>query len=455
MLGSKIWMIIPFGAALNLTLMIPGQPTTILVSQVLFCGFCTLLVLLKRLPIRLKITELEIWVLLILLCVGQAYLRNPVGLNIFGGESIGARPYFICFGTLITFLFLSNFKVKAVELKFIIILSLIAGSLSLILSFTGYLIPEFGVWFGAASLAALNAGIEQNAQYGVERATRIGFFGHTSKLLALSVSSFKSPIMACFHPLWAPLVCASFAFAAFSGYRNEIAAVGFTYLVGIAYRGGIRSLIIANSALIVALIVIAFVNAIYPLPANIQRSLSFVPGTWDEVHVKEAQDSTAWRVDMWKDAILTEYWIKNKLLGDGLGITQQEYDYIQNLKFNRSGLGRSQTGKLTVQQEYMMATNSYHSGPVSTIRTIGYLGLLILLAAQIRLAVHAHRLIKKTRNTEWFPTTLFVGIPLIWSPIFFVFIYGEFGTAISFFLLGAGMIRLLQNSLESATIPTK
>jgi hypothetical protein len=42
---------------------------------------------------------------------------------------------------------------------------------------------------------------------------------------------------------------------------------------------------------------------------------------------------------------------------------------------------------------------------------------------------------------------LFVGIPIIWGPLFFVFIFGDFKGSASNFLLAAGMIRLLQNNL--------
>jgi hypothetical protein len=104
-------------------------------------------------------------------------------------------------------------------------------------------------------------------------------------------------------------------------------------------------------------------------------------------------------------------------------------------------------GKLTLQQEFMMASGNYHSGPVVTVRTIGYVGLFILVLAQIRLAVHAHRQIQRAKNTEWFPLTLFIGIPLIWAPIFFVFIIGDFGSTVAAFLIGAAMVRLLENNL--------
>ncbi len=84
---------------------------------------------------------------------------------------------------------------------------------------------------------------------------------------------------------------------------------------------------------------------------------------------------------------------------------------------------------------------------MQAIRIVGYAGLAIILLFQIRLAVHADRQIMRCRGTEWYPLSLFFGIPLIWNPAFFVFVIGDFRTASTTLLLGASMIRMLQNNL--------
>ncbi len=426
--------------------MIPGQPNTLLLAQALFVGFCVLHFLMRRLPFKIRITELEILIIIITLCVVQAYARNPVGLNIFGGSSIGGRPYMIYAITLVTSLLLAFLNVSATDLRWILRLSIIGGLINFVMSAIGFFIPRVGVWYGSVELNSLDSSIVQDGQYEIDRATRVEFVRDIANNIALWISAFKSPLRACFNPLWSPLVLLSFAFAAISGYRNEIGAVGLTYLVGIAYRGGFYSLFNASIAVIIAIVFLAFLNQIAPLPSNIQRALSFLPGTWDDIHVQDSKDSTEWRMDMWKEALLTDYWIKNKWLGDGLGMTQEEFNYIQSFKNKQIG-GRSSAGKLTLGQEFMMASNAYHSGPVSTIRTIGYVGLAILIIAQIRLAVHSHRQIQRTRKTEWLPLTLLIGIPNIWAPFFFIFIFGDFGPALGAFLGGAAMIRILENNL--------
>jgi hypothetical protein len=102
---------------------------------------------------------------------------------------------------------------------------------------------------------------------------------------------------------------------------------------------------------------------------------------------------------------------------------------------------------LSVQQETMMITGGYHSGPVQTVRTVGYVGLIILLFAMVRLAVHGHRQIKRCENTDWYPFALFFGIPTVVGPIFFTFVFGEFGAAAAAFCGSYGIIRLMESNI--------
>ena len=224
-----------------------------------------------------------------------------------------------------------------------------------------------------------------------------------------------------------------------------VAYVGLAYLVGIAYRGGALSLFLSIVAGTMALILLSIVNVAYPLPANAQRALSPFPGTWDKRYTKQAESSTEWRFEMWKDALLTDEWIQNKAFGDGLGMTRDEHEKMQSLD-GRSGTLAMASG-LTRQQEGMMLTGNYHSGPVQTIRTIGYFGLAVIVIAMIRMMVHMHRLIMRSRGTEWFVPVLFFGVQVMIWPPFWTFIFGEFRTGVFHVFLWSGIIDLLEKNL--------
>jgi hypothetical protein len=230
--------------------------------------------------------------------------------------------------------------------------------------------------------------------------------------------------------------------AAYSGYRSQLAAVGLTYFVGVFYRGGITHLLISMVLGVAGIALLAFVNLIAPLPPNIQRALTFIPGTWEQRYKDDAKGSTDWRTELWMEALKSDKYIRNKFLGDGLGMTMAQY---QQTMFLREKIGGADA--FDNHRESILISGDYHSGPVQTIRVCGYAGLLILVIGMVRVAVHAHRQIERCRNTEWFPTALFIGNVYIWLPFGWVFIFGSFSGGADALLMGAALVRLLEKSL--------
>ena len=152
---------------------------------------------------------------------------------------------------------------------------------------------------------------------------------------------------------------------------------------------------------------------------------------------------------------MTDQWIKNKVLGDGLGFTTHELAIQQKIGAMKYGGGMCMSG-FDAHRETILSNGDYHSGPVSAIRTIGYVGLLIMVLAQFRLVVHAHRQIMRCKGTEWFPVALFFCIPIVWAPVFFWFIFGGFVKDAPAILMAAGMLRLLENNIPlPAYIPRR
>jgi hypothetical protein len=430
---------------LNLTLMIPGAPSTMLVGQALFIGFTVMLLLVRKMPFQIRFTSLEWVLLLLLLCVVQVYLRNPVGLSIFGGGQIGGRPYAMFMIAFMTCFFLCGIRVPAKELRLAMKLFISGAVLSFFVGLLGWLVPTFGVWVGAATSTG-ESSLQEGIMEDRTRVRQLGFIAVIPVLLARWVSSFVNPIKACFSLKWAPLVFLSLFFAGASGYRNVVGAVGLTYLVGLFYRGRLPAVFAAGLMGIVALAGLALVNVALPLPPNIQRSLSFLPGTWDEQYRRSTDESTDWRVEMWKEALLTDRWIQNKTVGDGLGFSAKELEVQAQLNAMKRGASIGTSG-LDITREYFMVAGDYHSGPVSSIRTIGYVGLAIMTLAQILIAIHAHRQIVRCRGTDWYPVALFFGIPTIWHPVFFWLVFGTFNQDSVVVLINLGMIRLLENCL--------
>ena len=443
-LGKKIWLVLPFMVALGIQIRIPGQPSSLLLGQIIFLGFTILLFLMRKLPIRLKFTELEFWVLVLTFCVAQTYIRNPVGINLLGGDTVGGKGYILYAIALMSSLLFSGLIVQASDLKLILRLSILGGLLNTALAILGNLVPSIGYMLGQSYQRTDETNYENfGTTVDADAATRIGYLGTLGNNLSLWVSTYISPLRALVRPLWLILIGIALASALLSGFRNIIASTGITFMLGIAYRSGVKGFLFASFAACGAVALLAVANAITPLPPNVQRALTFLPGTWEERYKRDAEGSTEWRVEIWREVLLTDRWIQNKWLGDGLGFSTKELAAEMN---ERKG-ARAGISGFEAHRESVLASGDYHSGPVSCIRVFGYVGLALFLLAQIRLAVHAHRQIERCRKTEWFPLALFIGIPLIYGPAFFVLIFGDFKQNAAAFLLATGMIRLLENNL--------
>lgn len=432
-LGRRIWLLLIFFTALNVPL-IRGFNTTEL-GQVLFIGFTLIITLMRRQPFKFQFGEKELWVLLVAGCILQVYLRNPIGLGMFGAGNVGAKPYFMAAMAFLSSLVLGNILVKPSEIKWVLRLSILGSFLGIAL--TSLRMRGVGVAGGITKVGGI----------GSEGASgRMGSLGSMGLATARAVVSFVSPLRGLFHPLWAPLILFCIIAAAGSGYRTMVATVGLMLITGIAYRGGFPHVMFATLSSALLLGIVAIVNIASPLPPNVQRALSPFPGTWEKRHVDAAEGSTDWRVEMWKEALFTDYWIDDKILGDGLGFTRRELRMIEDLNSGSGTIDNRNSG-MSSQQEAMMVTGGYHSGPVQTVRTVGYVGLAILVLAMIRMAVHAHRQIMRCRGTEWFPLSLYVGIPAITLPPIFIFVFGDFGRDVAALFLSYGMISLLEKNL--------
>ncbi|PAW67972.1 MAG: hypothetical protein B9S30_06510 [Verrucomicrobiia bacterium Tous-C5FEB] len=442
-LGRRIWMLIPFAASLAIGLRIPGQPDALLLAQIAFIAFSIPQFLMRKLPWRLEFTELEFWMLMLTLMVAQVYMRNPVGMSIFGGDIVGGKGYVLYAIALTSALILCGLRVPASDLKWIMRLSIVGGLMNLLISIMGVLVPAIGFYTGQTYTRSDEVNYENREAIDTTTATRIGFLTQLGGNLSLWINCYISPLIALVKPLWLMLILVSVGASLMGGFRNGIMIVGLTFLLGIAYHSGGIGVLLSSFMGMIGVALLAAINLLAPLPPNVQRALTFLPGTWEERYKVDAKSSTEWRVEVWKEALLTNRWIQNKWLGDGLGFSAAELAAQMN---DRKG-ARAGISGFSAHREAILANGDYHSGPVSSIRVIGYIGLLVFLLAQIRLAVHAHHLITRYRHTEWFPLTLLIGIPIIILPLVFVFIFGSFKNAAPTFLISCGLVSILKNNL--------
>lgn len=440
---QNVWILIPAFMTLGITFpWIPGNfaPVELACMYVIACFF--ILLISNKLTFKLSLTSLEWWAVCVFLMIAQAFVRNPAGLHMLGTEYVGGRPYFVVAISFTAGLALATIRTNHTQIRKAFYYSMLSYLGSFLIQAVAFAFGSVAYYTGRVFGAY---GSESSEILGGSHSGRAGR-NEPARILGLMGSRFltanRDPLKSVLHPVWGIVLVVSILAAGLSGFRSIIAVVGLTIIVGIYYWGGVRSLILALMMVITGYVAVNIVNMAYPLPAKIQRSLSFIPGTWDKQHIYDADASTDWRVKMWEDALFTDIYIENKILGDGLGIRRDDFAYM--LEISRS---RMVTDEMS--QERAALAGDFHSGPVTTIRVIGYVGLIIMVLAMCVLAYRAHRLILASRNKPYFREVMFFCLPMVCWPILFLLVFGNFKEDAPLFFLQIGILRMLEKNLAN------
>ena len=156
-----------------------------------------------------------------------------------GGDTVGGKGYALYAIALATAALLAGLKVPPHELRWALRLSIIGGLANTAISIIGIYVPVIGYMTGTNFTRSDEANYE-NIGKAVDTgsATRVGYLLGLGNNMSLWISSYISPIQALMKPLWCVLVLLTVAFATLGGYRNGVAIVGLTFLIGTMYRSG-------------------------------------------------------------------------------------------------------------------------------------------------------------------------------------------------------------------------
>jgi hypothetical protein len=455
--GRSIWLLIPLCWPLVGSIAVLPLPFSVqeLAVFAAFGAFCAQ-VAMKQFKGILKppADYLDLFITLNLLIIVAMFLRNPVGFAVLGGETVGGRPYLKVATGLMALIVLSR-CIATPRLAYLLpavllIPSAIVSALGVItyvfpqtapviapfytgITVSSYMEQAFGTGGAVAPTTLAEGRFQTLATLGLAGITALVAYNSPSKLLGV----FGRPALFVFLTL-------SFFFIGMAGFRNYLFQGGFFLLLAAYFwEKGIGVFRIATLGVVGVALAIA-VQTVTPLPNSIQRSLSFIPGPWDERVKDGSKESTDWRVEMWQIALTTDRYIQNKVLGDGFGFTAKELEIMKSADFGGTGFIGGEAHK-----ENFMVTGSYHSGPVSSIRFAGYVGLVAIVMLQIALAFYAVKMMRLAWNTEYRPLAILLALGAVYSPLLFIFIFGEYRNDLPNALFTAGMLKMLHNSLRA------
>jgi hypothetical protein len=446
-LRAKIWMVIPI--TFTLTGQISLMPLPFAVKDIVIMTVFIAFLILKALKVvnfKPKLEMVDFWMFAMLFYLVTVYLRNPVGVDALGSDRVGGKPYFAVFIAGLAYWILSRAALAPQQVLILLAMMCLGrmseGFLSMIAFHFPQTVPVLTEFYSTIEKQTYEASDVRAVIMG-EGTNRQAYLGMIGSPLILALWSIFRPLTV-INPLYI------FRFIVFllgigcifaSGFRNMFAtAIATMYLASYLRRGTTDVLRLSMLALPMIILLIAGQGTLYELPRSAQRALSFLPGRWDPISVADAQGSTEWRTMMWKAALSEDKYIKNKLLGDGFGFSQRDLAVM---------MANQRDDSTEAQQENMLIVGGVHSGPISAIRFVGAVGMVIFIGLLIVMAWTAWRLAKRAQGTPYLPIALFIGLPIIWEPINYVFIFGGYDGALPNAIFGVGMLKMLSYSLEA------
>lgn len=387
------------------------------------------------------------WCLLdLIVAINAVYLVftfyvNPVGLNAFGSHIIGARPYFTIALALAGYWVIWRLpnSIKTVSRIPLFILVGSAGVTSLFV--LAYLFPSLPsripYLYAALSVEAYfsEAQVMRGAMANeISRYSQLGFFG----LMLLTTLFAYTPSLAILNPrrprfyaVVVGVVC-----IVLSGFRSLLATACGLFGIGVWLNRGIVRFLIAcavGGALLLGLA--AGQGRLYTLPLSVQRTLSVVPGDWDPLVVQDTEVSSESRFKWWRilieEQLITDWWF-----GDGFGASAMDVALAA-----QHGAG-----------ETAFVTGALHSGPLTAVRYVGVVGLVLLYVLMIVSAVYACRCVRRCKGTLLQPVAIYLAIQLVWIPIGYTLIFGAYDVDMPQQIFLVGLLRLVMRMADDVPV---
>ena len=445
-LGRHVWVLIPISLALlgNINL-IPGSPDPWWMATIAVATITAMRFLMRKTDLMTRFTWMDFAILLQVLAVGQAYMRNPTGLAILGGDVIGGKPYLTYGFAFMAYFLISTTRADLRMVKIVVIFTILMSFIDGAMFFASIFFPAL-----AANVIPIYSGVSYiAASYGTEstdagegRVVGAKFIGEAMGMAAFTL--FR-PITT-LNPLkFIPfaLMAGSIALIMVSGFRSLMFKLATVAIVSSLIRRKPVDVLIGGALAFFALVLLVTTQSAARLPFGAQRILSELPfdvGVESRAAV-DADKSSDWRFEMWKLALTTDRYIHNKLLGDGFGYRADELRAALD-----SLAGDDRRSKQTQgTQEAMMAKGSYHGFHVEAIRMTGLLGLLCALVGMGIFLRCAWIQIGHFRGRPEWPFVLYICIPFLIYPFYLMLVFGHYKAEFPIILVAAGMIKLLDN----------
>lgn len=415
-LGPRSWVLIYLLPPVMKFLPLPGKLAALPVDFVICSGILCYWILMWGMGyVRFKwrsLVVMDVAVLVMAAYMVASYIQHPVSMEVFGldVEYVGGKEYVWGILALVYYIAVSCIPCSSTQVR-----TVFRWAVRLTVAFCifGILLSVLGIRGGGAAAMAESAMKGRFTTFSALGMYCIYiFYGQYSILRIMASPAMISGLfLACLSILitgWRELLLSyGIIIATLSFIKRELWA--FILIALLAYGG------------------VLFLSAeglVKELPYGMQRCLSAVPGVEVSRDIRnETEHSTEWRMEMWRWALDARYnYINDYTWGDGFG---QSVDYLrrENTSMMR---GTTKYG----DQEYFARTGTWHSGVITSIHRLGWVGLVLIICVHLCGLVAMFRVCFAWKGRDLFLPVLFFALPYASAPALF---YISEGTVTKFF----------------------
>lgn len=229
---------------------------------------------------------------------------------------------------------------------------------------------------------------------------------------------------------------------AISGFRTYFMELFVFVAVSSYIYKSLLSFFVFGIILWGALVYLSYENVLDKLPYGVQRVCSAVPGIMiDEYALRDAQGSVDWRVEMWEWALnpSTGY-IKDYVWGDGFAFS---------LFRQQKATVASSLGLIDIASQKRFAEQGmWHSGYITSIHRIGYVGLTLLLGMMLSVLIVSAIVLSALRRYAEKEYAYISIIAVFGFVVFFFVSAGSFTDVFSIFVLTAAISKVMYSIMQ-------
>ncbi len=405
-MGPRSWMLIYLLPPVMAFFPLPGHLGQLPVAYVVCSGIlCYWLLMWLMGYVKFKwrsLLAMDLIILLIFVYMVISFVRNPVSIGALGleAEMIGGKEYVWCIVATLYYIAVScvpaTYEQLSKVLRWTVYLMVFICVLNLSLVVLGI---RGGMSVSDLTEKAQNSRFSLLAPLGTFCIYIIYGLTPLSRILVSPVRLIGLLLSFCCIVIsgWREMLMTScFVIAAIAFIKRELWALT---VLGILGYGGI--LFLSSEGIV------------KEAPFGMQRTLSMLPGVEIKQEIRSgAEHSSEWRKEMWSWALDPRMgYIHDYVWGDGFG---QSVDYLERLNVA--------TMRGTLQgddRDGYARTGMWHSGYITSIHRLGYVGCAIIMITFLYGVVMMFRTAMAYRGTNMFLPALFLIVPYAGQPAYF------------------------------------